>query len=72
MLPEAMYLRGTRLAQEVEDRRQALQASRAANAPKLAMLLDKTRQLKAHVEETLTTALKRPVLVVGEVNAVLS
>ena len=72
VLPEAMYLRGTRLAQEVEDRRQALQASRAANAPKLAMLLDKTRQLKAHVEETLTTALKRPVLVVGEVNAVLS
>ena len=62
----------SRLAQEVEARRQALQASRVADAPQLTSLLDRTRRLKAHVEATLTADLKRPVLVVGEVNSMVS
>jgi hypothetical protein len=54
----------------VEGRRQALQASLAADTRKVAGILEKTRQLKLHVEQSLAADLKRPVLVVGEINAI--
>lgn len=52
----------------MERRRQALQASLAGDAPKLAAVLHKTRELKEHVEHALTAQLSRPVVIVGDIN----
>jgi len=60
-----------RLAQEVEGRRQALQKSLLEDASKLATVLQKTRDIKSLVEDSLASQLHRPVLVVGEIHHAL-
>ena len=56
----------------MESRRQALQSSLAADMRKVGAILEKTRQLKLHVEQALAAYLKRPVLVVGEINLLMN
>ncbi len=60
-----------RLAQEVERRRGAVQASLAGDAPKLAAVLHATAGLKRHAEGALGAQLGRPVHIVGDINTVL-
>ena len=59
------------MAQEVEGRRQAVQGNLSDDACKLANVLQKTKDIKALVEQALTSQFSRPVLIVGEINKAL-
>ncbi len=55
----------------MEGRRQAVQRNLSDDACKLDDVLRKTKDIKALVEQALTSQFSRPVLVVGEINNAL-
>lgn len=68
--PISSYVRS--VAREAEARRAAIQRSLVADSEALAALVEGMRTDKALVESTLGAALRRRVMVSGDVNALLS